>query len=441
MEPTLESTTDPITASTIEPINLTTSAAIEFVYSEDFNYSLNGWWSAYNDSADRDAYIFMNDSTDSTPKYLYYHQTDSVWVMSIAFGSTNWSDIWYYCSQWTLSDCIASQWMGWTDGYWYWASHYWDYREMGHYTDSNAVITIHEDTECPTTSPTASTMKPTLSPTPNDTICAVTKHFIDGLDREWIEYNDSNPLSKSSGSDETNRFTFRTAFNGSNLGMFHLFWNSNELQWIISQHIDSDDALIWYFCDEDMLSNCTNGTWYSHSNDTESYVVDSDATVTLLRNQNCTEISEMLVTNSPTGLPTSFPTNEPTANLTESPTDCTRFVETLHFEDENMDGIWMYQEEGEYFRLNISDSTGYYKMNFSAPRWIVVEVDDNGDSSDIIMFCAADVDLAEFAGQWFVYDDKFGYGWYPHSEATSQLVECALKECDVTGYTVNDTIC
>ena len=106
-----------------------------------------------------------------------------------------------------------------------------------------------------------------------------------------------------------------------------------------------------------------------------------------------------------------------------------------------MDGVWLYDEEDDWYRLNISGTTGYYTMYFDSydRLWDVFEIYENGNSSDALMFCH-EFDLSECAGKWRIFDEFTGE-WSVDPDATSQAIDCSYTECDAIGFTANDTDC
>ena len=123
-------------------------------------------------------------------------------------------------------------------------------------------------------------------------------------------------------------------------------------------------------------------------------------------------------------------------NNTPSPTidGCTPYIETLHFYNEQMDGIWVYDKVNEWYRLNISDSDAYYvMMDIGYGIWAVDLITANNET-DIVIYCTVG-DLSQCAGHWQIGDVVYD------PDATSQLVDCTYTECDVIGLNVHETQC
>ena len=139
-------------------------------------------------------------------------------------------------------------------------------------------------------------------------------------------------------------------------------------------------------------------------------------------------------------------TDSPTRPPTHSPTvdGCIPSVETLNFYEETMNGVWLYDEEKDYFRLNISGTTGYYKLYQPIGWWRLQEIDIDGhatqsDGRDYLLYCK-EGDLSECAGSWNVFDEYLSW-WVVDSKATSQLIDCVPTQCDVIGFTADQTDC
>ena len=193
--------------------------------------------------------------------------------------------------------------------------------------------------------------------------------------------------------------------------MMYIYWNSYWSNWDIYPNLTNDD--VWYFCSQYDLNDCVEGFWISVYGDT-----DNDATVRFEE--------EGLNTPSP---------------LIEG---CTPYIETLNFYNEKMDGVWLWSDEHQEYRLNISGYAGYYKMkyddDYADHSWNVYEVYANGEISDYLTYCRVDdmTDLPECAGQWIVWDDSHSE-WIYDSAATLQLVDCSYSDCDVIGLSNEDT--
>ena len=128
--------------------------------------------------------------------------------------------------------------------------------------------------------------------------------------------------------------------------------------------------------------------------------------------------------------------------------ECTPYVLTIDFYDEEMDGIWWFVEEEDWYRLNRSDNDEYYVMKFSDEdyRWdiyaiSITEGNQENEWSDALMFCWWDA-LSNCPGNWKVFDSEVA-DWVYDLSATSMRVDCAYAsaECDVVGLGVEETSC
>ena len=130
---------------------------------------------------------------------------------------------------------------------------------------------------------------------------------------------------------------------------------------------------------------------------------------------------------------------------TPSPTaECIPYVETLNFYDSNMDGKWIYDDNNEHYRLNITNSTGYYTMYYelidgTSGYWDVYQIDETGESSDYLTYCEQ-TDITYCAGNWMVFDDVVET-WVFDPDATSLYTDCSYTDCDFSAFNESDTNC
>lgn len=238
------------------------------------------------------------------------------------------------------------------------------------------------------------------------THCVNTEYFSRELDGAWTEYDIVN---------DRQAYSMEYGLNGHT--MMYMYWNNYRWRW----NIAPDTSTYWYWCTEYDLANCTTGAWRDYYGDRHNDWIDSDATV--IMDGEC---------------PTSAPT---TSSPTTSPTfeDCTPYIVTLNFYDSEMDGIWLWSDENEEYRLNISGSTGYYKIKYINSWWFVYEVYSVGEVSDYLGFCG-EPDIQNCGGEWQFWDEIVAY-WAYDPEATVQLVDCTYSECNVIGLAETDTNC
>lgn len=135
------------------------------------------------------------------------------------------------------------------------------------------------------------------------------------------------------------------------------------------------------------------------------------------------------------------------STTTTAPTqssECVPYVETLNFFDSNMDGKWLYDEDNNHYRLNISDSTSYYTMhyeliNFMTGFWDIYLIDESGPSSDYLTYCEQ-IDITFCAGNWMIFDDDIET-WIFDPDATSLHYNCSDTNCDLSDFNESDTNC
>ena len=244
----------------------------------------------------------------------------------------------------------------------------------------------------------------------SDSQCAITEGFPLGLDGIWKETDTINE-----------REAYSMEYDGW-FPMMYIYWDSSWQDWNIAPNTSS----YWYWCQQYDLNACTEGFWHGYGGDSDNNWIDDDATLIKENVDIC------FLTPSPTS-PTSPPSRQPTV------ANCTPYVQTLNFYDAKMDGIWLWSDEHQEYRLNISGSAGYYKMYQPYTYWNVYEVYSNGEESEYLTYCELG-DIAECAGQWRVWDDSVSK-WIYDSAATLQLVDCTHSECDVIGLSGEETNC
>ena len=101
-----------------------------------------------------------------------------------------------------------------------------------------------------------------------------------------------------------------------------------------------------------------------------------------------------------------------------------------------MDGIWVWNDWEYGFKLNITNSSGYYVLYQSGGYWDVYERYEDGNWSDYLVFCEGD-DITYCTGQWLIYDD-FNEVWNYDPDATSLYNGCSYYDCDLDELTVED---
>lgn len=116
---------------------------------------------------------------------------------------------------------------------------------------------------------------------------------------------------------------------------------------------------------------------------------------------------------------------------------CSPYLKTLNFynveNDEYMDGKWFYDQDNDFYRLNISGSKYYYYLQLSEQaHWTIYR---SSSSAKTLTYCDKE-DLSECAGNWIFFDHDKDI-WIFDAEATSQFFDCSYTECDIAGDDMN----
>ena len=382
------------------------------IITEGFSWSLNGIWTETDTINEREAYIMDYGFYGHAVMYLYWDNDYESWNMA-----PNTSAYWYWCEQYDLNAC--------TEGFWHDTSG----ESHNNWIDDDA--TLRAEGECSTPSPTNASnftneMMVNLSTTSefpeiatstdiyttfDDTNLSATGSNINVSDSQCIIITEGFSWGLNGTWTETDTINEREAYSMEYDGRFpmmYIYWDSEYSDWNIAPNISD----YWYWCEQYDLHDCTEGFWHVYGG-------DSGNNATLRFEGEC-------------------PTPSPTI------ADCTPYVATLNFYDAKMDGIWLWSDEHQEYRLNISGSAGYYKMYQQDSYWDIYEVHSNGEMSDYLSTYCDLGDIAECAGQWIVWDysisDSSG-SWIYDSAATSQLVDCTPSECDVIWLSGEETDC
>ena len=241
------------------------------------------------------------------------------------------------------------------------------------------------------------------------------------MNRVWTQTNATND----------GRPVYTTPYFIPQKGFLYLFWYGAWGVWTIDEELGSSS--ITEYCNEDELSDCTEGDWgWDWSGEPATiYMADGD---------ECT---------APTSSPTPAPTRSPIVD------GCTPRIETLGFYvyDENMDGAWLRDAEQDIFRLNISETAGIYTIQqieyplLSYTYWSIQKIDVDGVISnwvtaDYMPYCTR-YDLGSCDGNWMVNKDKDDtLSYYYDPTLKSKYIDClSISECDVIGLSANETAC
>ena len=129
--------------------------------------------------------------------------------------------------------------------------------------------------------------------------------------------------------------------------------------------------------------------------------------------------------------------NAISTTTTPPSSECIPFVETLNFYDSNMDGQWLYDNDHNHYRLNISDSASYYTLHYelidsTTAFWDIYRIDESGPSSGYLTYCEQ-IDITFCAGNWMIFDDAVET-WIFDPDATSLYYNCSDTECDLSDF-------